>query len=106
MTFNARSSRNREDFVCLISNRTNIKYVTIFDHESLSLSYQQLELRELRKQQYEARAAAGESTPPMKETPKMKHKVVDDFLEKEREREAAVERGASRTGGAEDKVDR
>ncbi|XP_071833448.1 spectrin beta chain, non-erythrocytic 1-like isoform X4 [Apostichopus japonicus] len=52
-----------------------------------------LELRELRKQQQEARAAAGGSTPPLKESPKMKHKVVDEFLEEEREREAAVERG-------------
>lgn len=51
-----------------------------------------LELRELRLQQQEIRAAAGETTPPLKESPKMKHKVVDEFLEEERERERNAEK--------------
>ncbi|XP_030854304.1 spectrin beta chain, non-erythrocytic 1 isoform X1 [Strongylocentrotus purpuratus] len=45
------------------------------------------ELRELRKRQDEARRAAGENSPPMKESPSLKHKIVDDFMYEEREKE-------------------
>ncbi|XP_071480653.1 spectrin beta chain, non-erythrocytic 1-like [Diadema antillarum] len=45
------------------------------------------ELRELRKRQDEARRAAGEDTPPMKESPSLKHKIVDQFMEEEKEKE-------------------
>ena len=47
----------------------------------------QFELRELRKRQDEARRAMGEDSPPLKESPSLKHKIVDEFMHEEMEKE-------------------
>ncbi|XP_033634187.1 spectrin beta chain-like [Asterias rubens] len=49
------------------------------------------ELRELRRRQDEERRAAGQESPPMRESPSLKHKVVDDFMKEQLEVERQEE---------------
>ena len=48
-------------------------------------------MRELRRRQDEERRAAGQESPPMRESPSLKHKVVDDFMKEQLEVERQEE---------------